>query len=420
MLNGKNGSHELPPAPAAPPVGAPPIPNRYAHIVGWGMAVPQKVMTNDDLARIVDTTDEWITSRTGIRQRRIAGPKESTSTLATQAGRAALDMANIDPGDVDLVIVATCTPDHFFPATACLVQDALGCSRAGAFDVSAACSGFIYGLTLATSMIRTGAMRTILVIGAETLSRFINWRDRGTCVLFGDGAGAFVLQARETPGGLLTSVLRADGSGGGSLIVPAGGSRQPATFETVRDNLHTLQMDGKAVYRFATRVMTESIKEVTGKAGVTLDQVQLIVPHQANQRIIESSARSLGLSEDRFVLNLDRYGNTSAASIPIAVCEAVRDGRLRPDDNVVLVGFGAGLTWGAGLIQWDATPPAEPTGIARFRRQLSYSFAGLRSTARRGLRRVEGLLFGSQSPEGGQQPPKRARVEEPQKTKDPV
>ena len=319
MLNGKNGSHE--PTPALPTGAAA---AQYAHIVGWGMGVPQRVMTNDDLARIVDTSDEWITSRTGIRQRRIAGPKESTSTLAAQAGRAALDMANIDPNDVDLVIVATCTPDHFFPATACLVQDALGCGRAGAFDVSAACSGFIYGLTLGTNLIRTGAMRTILVIGAETLSRFINWKDRATCVLFGDGAGAFVLQARETPGGLLTSVLRADGSGGGSLIVPAGGSRQPATFETVRDNLHTLQMDGKAVYRFATRVMTESIKEVTAKAGVALDQVQLIVPHQANQRIIESSARSLGLSEDRFVLNLDRYGNTSAASIPIAVCEAVR------------------------------------------------------------------------------------------------
>ncbi len=415
MLNGKNGTHTPSPAPT-PPAGMT-IDGKYAHIVGWGMAVPQRVMTNDDLARIVDTTDEWITSRTGIRQRRIAGPKESTSTLAAQAGRAALELANIDPNDVDLVIVATCTPDHFFPATACLVQDALGCGRAGAFDVSAACSGFIYGLTLGTQMIRTGVMRTVLVIGAETLSRFINWKDRATCVLFGDGAGAFVLQARETPGGLLTSVLRADGSGGDSLIVPAGGSRQPATFDTVRDNMHTLQMDGKAVYRFATRVMTEAIKEVTSKGGIALDQIQLIVPHQANQRIIESSARSLGLSEERFVVNLDRYGNTSAASIPIAVCEAVRDGRLRPDDNVVLVGFGAGLTWGAGLIHWDATPPAEPTGIDRFRRQLSYSFAGLRSTARRGLRRVEGLLFGSQSPEGGQQPPKRPKEENP-KVKD--
>ena len=417
MLNGKNGTHATQPTPSQP--SGPTIEGKYAHIVGWGMAVPQRVMTNDDLARIVDTTDEWITSRTGIRQRRIAGPKESTSTLAAQAGRAALELANIDPNDVDLVIVATCTPDHFFPATACLVQDALGCGRAGAFDVSAACSGFIYGLTLGTQMIRTGVMRTVLVIGAETLSRFINWKDRATCVLFGDGAGAFVLQARETPGGLLTSVLRADGSGGDSLIVPAGGSRQPATFDTVRDNMHTLQMDGKAVYRFATRVMTEAIKEVTTKGGVGLDQIQLIVPHQANQRIIESSARSLGLSEERFVVNLDRYGNTSAASIPIAVCEAVRDGRLRPDDNVVLVGFGAGLTWGAGLIHWDATPPAEPTGIDRFRRQLSYSFAGLRSTARRGLRRVEGLLFGSQSPEGGQQPPKRPKEESP-KVKDPA
>jgi len=416
MLNGKNGSHELPTPPAA---GALPT-NRYAHVVGWGMSVPSRVMTNDDLARIVDTSDEWITSRTGIRERHIAGPKDSTSTLATQAGRAALELADIDPNDVDLVIVATCTPDHLFPATACLVQDALGCGRAGAFDVSAACSGFIYGLTLGTQMIRTGAMRTVLVIGAETLSRFINWKDRATCVLFGDGAGAFVLQARETPGGLLTSVLGADGSGGDSLIVPAGGCKLPASFETIRDNQHTLQMDGKAVYRFATRVMTESVREVTAKAGVPLDQVQLIVPHQANRRIIESSARTLGLSEERFVVNLDRFGNTSAASIPIAVCEAVRDGRLRPDDNVVLVAFGAGLTWGSALLQWDATPPAEPTGLARFRRQLSYSFAGLRSTARRGWRRVEGLLFGSQSPEGGQQPPKRGKTDEPHKPKEPV
>lgn len=416
MLNGKNGTHPTPALSSSNGSSSAPVLNRYAHIVGWGMYVPQRVMTNDDLARIVDTTDEWITSRTGIRERRIASPKESTSTLATQAGRAALELANIDPGDVDLVIVATCTPDHLFPATACLVQDALGCSKAGAFDVSAACSGFIYGLTVATQMIRTGVMRTVLVIGAETLSRVINWRDRGTCVLFGDGAGAFVLQARETPGGLLSSVLRSDGSGGNSLILPAGGSRTPATFDTVRDNQHTLHMDGKAVYRFATRVMTEAIKEVTAKSGVPLDHVQLIVPHQANQRIIDSSARTLNLPPDRFVMNLDRYGNTSAASIPIAVCEAVRDGRLRADDNVVLVGFGAGLTWGAGLIHWDATPAAEPTGIARIRRQLSYSFAGLRSTARRGWRQVEGLLFGSQSHEGGQEPPRRPKTTETTKT----
>jgi 3-oxoacyl-[acyl-carrier-protein] synthase-3 len=404
MRNGSNGAHAVNGLALVAPAA-----ERYAHIVGWGMAVPNRVMTNDDLARIVDTTDEWITSRTGIRQRRIASNKESTSTLAAEAGRAALDLADIDPGEVDLIIVATCTPDHFFPATACLVQDILGCSRAGAFDLSAACSGFIYGLSMGTNAIRTGMAETVLVIGAETLSRFINWHDRGTCVLFGDGAGAFVLQARPTPGGLMSSLLRSDGSGGGSLILPAGGARQPATFETVRDNLHTLQMDGKAVYRFATRVMTEAIQDVTKKAGLSLDQVQLIVPHQANRRIIESSAKTLGLSEDRFMLNLDRYGNTSAASIPIAVCEAVKDGRLRPDDHMVLVGFGAGLTWGAAAVHWDATPPPEPTGIARVRRQAGHAFARVRSLARRSLRQIEGALFGSQTPEGGQQPPRRKK-----------
>ena len=392
VANGSHtNGHRLPPPGAGQP---------FAHIVGWGMAVPEHVMTNDDLSRLVSTTDEWIVARTGIRQRRIAGPKDTTATLAAAAARRALEVADLEPDDLDLIIVATSTPEHVFPSTASLVQDALGASKAGAFDLAAACTGFIYALAMAANSIRAGAAQRVLVIGAETLSRVVNWKDRGTCILFGDGAGAFLLEARETPGGLLNSLLRSDGSGGGSLIIPAGGSRTPTSFESVRDNLHTIQMDGKEVYRFATRVMTASVKEVLDGAGLTLDDVRLIVPHQANRRIIEAAAKNLGLPLDRFMFNLDRYGNTSAASIPMAVCEAVAQGRLRPDDHLVLVGFGAGLTWGSAAIKWDATP-IEVTRWGRLRRQMAYEFAKVRSAARRGLRALEGVLFGGQAPEGG-------------------
>jgi 3-oxoacyl-[acyl-carrier-protein] synthase-3 len=380
---------------------------RYAHITGWGMAVPERVMTNDDLARIVETSDEWIVARTGIRERRIAGPKETTASLSIEAARAALEVADVDASEIDLIIVATSTPEHLFPATACLVQDALGAVNAGAFDLLAACTGFIYAVSLGAQSIRAGASNNVLVIGAETLSRVVNWHDRGTCVLFGDGAGAFLLQHRETPGGVLCSMLRADGSGSDSLIIPAGGSRTPASFDSVRDNLHTIQMDGREVYRFATRVMTAAVKDVALCAGLSLDDIQLVVPHQANKRIIESSARSLGLPEERFFINVDHYGNTSAASIPIAVCEAVAQGRLRPDDHMVMVGFGAGLTWGAAMIQWEATPPPELSRWQKLRRNAAYSLAGVRSAFRRGVRQVEGLLVGSQAPESGDEPPRR-------------
>lgn len=381
-LNGTaNGKH--------PGLSAPPPGGRYAHITGWGMAVPDKVLTNDELARMVDTSDEWIISRTGIRERRIAGPKETTASLSIEAARRALEVADVEPEAIDLIIVATSTPEHIFPATACLVQDALGALNAGAFDISAACTGFIYGLAIGAQAIRSGASNTVLVIGAETLSRVVNWRDRGTCILFGDGAGAFLLQGRDTPGGVLSSLLRSDGSGAASLIIPAGGSKYPASFTSVRDNQHAIQMDGKEVYRFATRVMTSAVKEVVSAAGLALEQVQLVVPHQANKRIIESSVKSLGLAEDKFMVNVDRYGNTSAASIPLAVCEAVAQGRLRPDDHLVLVGFGAGLTWGAVAIKWDATPAPESRWHS-FRRQVAYELAKVRSAVRRTVRRVEG------------------------------
>jgi 3-oxoacyl-[acyl-carrier-protein] synthase-3 len=364
------------------------------------MAVPDRVLTNEELCRTVDTTDEWIVSRTGIRQRRIADGRDTTASLAVKAARAALDVADVSPRQIDLIIVATSTPEHLFPATACLVQDALGAVNAGAFDLSAACSGFIYALGMASNSIRAGAVKNILVIGSETLSRIVNWKDRGTCILFGDGAGAFVLQPSRVPGGVLSSLIRSDGSGAHSLSVPAGGSRMPATFDTVRDSQHYIQMDGKEVYRFATRVMASAAREVVACAGLTLDDIALVVPHQANRRIIESAARNLNLPEERFFINLDRYGNTSTASIPIAICEAVAKGRVRPNDHLVLVGFGAGLTWGAAVVQWNVTAKPEISPLHRLSRRTVYSLSRVRSAVRRGLRRAEGVVYGKQDSDG--------------------
>ncbi|HSB90399.1 MAG TPA: beta-ketoacyl-ACP synthase III [Anaerolineales bacterium] len=367
----------------------------FAHVTGWGMAVPETVMTNDDLAKIVDTNDEWIVSRTGIRSRHIASEDESTATLATRAGARALAMTALEPGDLDLIIVSTSSPEHLFPATACLVQDALGATRAGAFDLSAACTGFIFAVNMAAQAIRTGSIRNALVIGAETLSRLVNWEDRTTCVLFGDGAGAFVLEASERPGGVLSCVMRSDGSGGSLLAVPAGGSRMPTTAETVQRKLHTIQMNGREVFRFATRVMASATKEAAAKAGLRLEDVELIVPHQANLRIIETAARGLKLPMDRFFVNIANYGNTSTASIPIAVCEAAADNRIRPGDHIIMVGFGAGLTWGAMALQWVA-PERRPTPARKRRRTIATFLARLRSWFRRFWRHIEGLLWGAQ------------------------
>ncbi len=379
---------------------------RYAHITGWGMHVPERVLTNEELARTVDTNDAWIVSRTGIRQRHIADSRDTTASLAVQAARNALEVADLSPRQLDLIIVATSSPEHLFPATACLVQDELGAANAGAFDLSAACSGFMYAMGMAANSIRAGAHQNVLVVGAETLSRIVNWKDRGTCILFGDGAGAFVLQARPIPGGVLSTLIRSDGSGGTSLWVPAGGSRMPTTFDTVRDNLHTIHMDGKEVYRFATRVMASAAREVVHSAGLTMDDIALVVPHQANRRIIESAARNLDLPEDRFFINLDRYGNTSTASIPIAVCEAVDCGRIRPNDHLVMVGFGAGLTWGAAVVQWNVTGKPAPSLARRVGRRTLYGLSRVRSALRRVVRRAEGVVYGPQSPEG-QNPPHR-------------
>ncbi len=363
--------------------------NRYAHITGWGCAIPEKVLTNDDLSSMVDTSDEWIRSRTGIRERHIAAPEESTATLASKAALEALRVAGLPASRVELIIVASSSPEHIFPATACLVQDHIGASRAGAFDLSAACTGFIYALSMAAAQIRSGAIENALVIGAETLSRLVNWEDRNTCVLFGDGAGALVLQADTTPGGVLGSVLRSDGSGSKSLMLPAGGSRYPTTMETVRQGMHYIQMNGREVFRFATRVMAQATREVIEKNALEIEDISLVIPHQANQRIIDAAARGLKLPPERFMVNLERYGNTSTASIPIAICEAAATGRLQSGDHVVLVGFGAGLTWGALLAQWSGPLRTAPKRV----RHIS-ALARLRALARQTTRRVEGWIWG--------------------------
>ncbi len=339
--------------------------SRYAAITGWGMYVPERVMTNHELSTMVDTTDEWIRSRTGIERRHIADAKQATSDLATEAAWAALHRADLDPAQLDMIIVATCSPDYHLPSTACLVQDRLGASHAGAFDLNAACSGFVYALGMATQAIRTGACANVLVIGAETLTRWLDWTQRDTCVLFGDGAGAVVLQASDSPSGLLSYVLGSDGSGGELLILRNGGSRQPPRgYMPVEGNL---SMNGREVYRFATRVMGKAAREAIEKANLTTADINLFIPHQANLRIIESAAKSLGIGMDKIYVNVGRYGNTSAASIPIALCEAADEGRLQPGDNVCLVGFGAGLTWGAATPRWA---PPMPAPAQTFQRRL--------------------------------------------------
>lgn len=362
----------------------------YAHITGWGMAMPEKILTNDDIAKMVDTTDDWIRSRTGIRERRIANDHQTTASLATDAATRALRRANLPPDDLDMIIVSTSTPEHIFPATACLVQDRIGAWKAGAFDLSAACTGFIYALNLGSQSIRSGAMKNVLVIGAETLSRMVNWKDRGTCILFGDGAGAFVLQASEEPGGVLSAVMRSDGSGGDLLSVPAGGSRIPPSVDSVNRGLHHIQMNGREVYRFATRVMTQATEEAVEGARLRMQDIKLIIPHQANQRIIEAAARGLNISMDRVMVNVERYGNTSTASIPVATVEAFEQGRIQPGDNIVFVGFGAGLTWGSAVAQWTGPFPSK----VRVRQRRYHRMARLRSIVLRVLRYIEGIIWG--------------------------
>lgn len=362
----------------------------YAHITGWGMAVPPKVLTNSDLEKMVDTDDEWIRTRTGIRQRHVVNDEDSTASLAVEAALNALRVANLNPTDVELIIVSTSSPEHIFPATACLVQDRIGASHAGAFDLSAACSGFIYALNMGSQAIRSNALHNVLVIGAETLSRFVNWEDRNTCVLFGDGAGAFVLQAGDEPGGVLSAVMRSDGSGGDLLSLPAGGSHLPASAETILNHQHTIHMNGREVFRFATRVIAQATREVISTAKLKMEDVQLVIPHQANLRIIEAAMRGLEIPMEQCFINIERYGNTSTASIPIATCEAIQQGRLQAGDNAVFVGFGAGLTWGAALVRW--TGPFLPR---RHIYPASYRlWVAIRSRLLRLMRTIEGWIWG--------------------------
>ena len=358
-----------------------------AHITGWGKFVPAQVLTNDDLTQIVDTSDEWIHTRTGIAERHIASDDETTSTMALQAARQALGVAALKPSHLDLIIVATATPDYLFPSTACLVQDALGASRAAAFDLSAGCTGFVYGLSVAADLISSGAYENALIIGAETLSRIVDWSDRATCVLFGDGAGAVVLQANGAEGGVLSTVLGSDGSGANLLRLPAGGSYEPASHHSVAEGRHYLKMRGREVFRFAVRTLPAATRLVLERAGLTLAELNLVIPHQANQRIIEASTRSLGLPPEAVFSNLERYGNTSAASIPIALCEAIEKKRVKQNDLLVCVGFGAGLTWGATAVRWSMPLPPQP--ISPWRRiwqKLRYFYAAARSSVRRLLR----------------------------------
>src|SRR5512143_1244480 len=362
----------------------------YAHITGWGMSVPETIVTNDDLAQRVDTNDQWIRDRTGIRERRIARDRDFPSTLAVDASIRALEVANLKPTDLDLIICATSSPEYIFPATACLIQDQLGASKAGAFDLSAACTGFIFATNMAAQAIRSGSIKNALVIGSETLSRFVDWKDRNTCILFGDGAGAFVLQASEQPGGVLSAVMHSDGSGGDLLSLPGGGSHLPANEDTVHDGKHYIHMDGREVFRFATRVMGQAAREAIEQAGLTTQDIQWIVPHQANYRIIETAARYLKLPLERFVINVERYGNTSTASIPIATVEAIEKGCIKNGDRVVFVGFGAGLTWGALTAEWTGPLPIKRAVHPEQYRRL----ARFRSLFRRIVRFMEGMLFG--------------------------
>lgn len=324
----------------------------YAAITGWGMYVPERVLTNADLEKMVDTSAEWIVTRTGIRERRIAGPHETTGSMGAIAAKEALERAGIGPQDVDLLVVATSTPDQLMPSAACVVQTAIGATRAGPMDVNAACSGFVYALAIGAQFIRGGASRTALVVAVDTLSRFLNYQDRNTCILFGDGAGAVVLQATSQPTGVLSLDLGAIPGTGQLLEIPGGGAAHPATHETVANNLHYMTMQGRDVFKYAVRAMGDSSAKVIADAGLVPNDIALVIPHQANLRIIEATAKRLELPMDRFYVNIDRYGNTSSATIPIAMCEAYAEGRLRRGDAVVVTAFGGGLTWGSAVLKW--------------------------------------------------------------------
>jgi 3-oxoacyl-[acyl-carrier-protein] synthase-3 len=321
-------------------------------IVGTGRCLPDRILSNYDLERIVDTSDEWIRTRTGISERRVSNTDTATSDLATTAAKRAMEDAGVKPEEIDMIIVATVTPDMAFPSTACIVQSNIGAENAAAYDIEAACTGFIYGLSIAEKFITTGDAGTVLIIGAETLSKICNWKDRNTCVLFGDGAGAAILREVKEGEGILACALGAEGWKGQVLTLPAGGSRMPASVETINEGKHFIHMDGGEVYKFAVGIMPKATIKVIEKAGLALGDIDFVVPHQANIRIVESAAKRLRLDSKKMYVNLDKYGNMSSASVPVALDEALEQGLIRKGDCVVLVGFGAGLTWGSCVMKW--------------------------------------------------------------------
>jgi len=338
--------------------------SRHAHVTGWGRYAPSQVLTNADLERMVDTNDEWIRTRTGIRERRVAAAHETTASMGAVAALRAIRTAGIEPDDVDLILLATLTPDYWMPSTAALVKEAIGNTKAAAFDVMAACSGFVYAFSTAQAYINAGLAQHVVVIGAELLTRFLDYTDRSTCILFGDGAGAVVLSASDQPGGALGIELTTDPQGAYMIWLPAGGAKAPPSADTIARGEHYVRMEGNATYRFATKTMATTALESIRRSGLTPDDIDLFIPHQANIRIIEAVAKGLDLPMERIFVNLDRYGNTSAASVPIALAEAVNEGRVQVGDNVTMVAFGAGFTSGAVTVEWTADPARGIAGDA--------------------------------------------------------
>ena len=338
-----------------------------AHVTGWGRYAPSQVLTNADLEKLVDTSDEWIRSRTGIRERRVAAAHETTASMGAVAGLRAIRTAGLEPDDIDLILLATLTPDYWMPSTAALVKEAIGNTKATAFDVMAACSGFVYGFATAQAYIQAGLAKHVLVIGAELLTRFLDYTDRSTCILFGDGAGAVVLSASDEPGGALGIEMTTEPRGAYMIWLPAGGSKAPPSAGTISRGEHYVRMEGRETYRFATKTMATTALESIRRSGLEPGDIDLFIPHQANVRIIEAVAKGLDLPMDKMFINLDKYGNTSAASVPIALAEAVNEGRVKVGDNVTIVAFGAGFTSGAVTIAWTADPARGLLGDAAVR-----------------------------------------------------
>ena len=323
-----------------------------AAVTGWGWYSPTQVLSNQDLQKLVQTNDDWITSRTGIRERRIAGPGETTSTMATIAARKALEEAELSAGDLDLIICATTTPDHLLPATACLIQHNLGADRAAAFDLNSACSGFLYALAVGTQFIQGGGAKRILIVAGEVLSRFTNWEDRGTCILFGDGAGAVVLEATTQTAGVLSTALGSKGDVEQMLSIEAGGSARPASAQTVAEKAHFIKMRGNEIFKMAVRSMAQSAQEALAKAGLSMKDIRAVIPHQANHRILTATRDVMGLSANQMFINIDRFGNTGASSIPIALGEFLQSNPIDAGEHILFVAFGGGLTWGATVLRW--------------------------------------------------------------------